>query len=133
MALNGKSLFYDDQISIIFNFTIYLFSAVSPAKLIRTASTFNPAFHGYSQQDSMDFFRMMLDRLHEELKYPVPVDALDDSRASKASRRKSGRLASKESMSENEGVLHKSVISDTFGGTLRSEVKCHKCKKVRPD
>lgn len=104
---------------------------MSPVKLIRTASHFNPSFHGYSQQDSMDFFRLILDRLHEELKYPVPISALLDEGNGRKMRRKSGRLAMKNGNGGNEeAMVYKSVISDTFGGTLRSEVKCHKCHKV---
>ena len=31
---------------------------------------------------------------------------------------------------EGDKIVYKSVISDTFGGILRSEVHCHKCNKV---
>lgn len=107
---------------------MYSPAAVSPVKLIRAASHFNPAFHGYSQQDSMDFFRLILDRLHEELKYPVPIS--DDGNNRKM-RRKSGRLAKKNGTEEESAsIIYKSVISETFGGILRSEVQCHKCNKV---
>ena len=99
--------------------------------MIRTASHFNPAFHGYSQQDSMDFFRLILDRLHEELKYPVPLSALLDEGNNRKMRRKSGRLAKKNGTTEGASIIYKSVISETFGGILRSEVQCHKCNKVR--
>ena len=84
----------------------------------------------------MDFFRLILDRLHEELKYSVPASALmDDTANNRKLRRKSGRLAMKNNGSGDEGesrdkIVHKSVISDTFGGILRSEVQCHKCNKV---
>ena len=74
----------------------------------------------------MDFFRLILDRLHEELKYPVPIDEGN----SRKIRRKSGRLAKKNG-NEEPSVCYKSVISETFGGTLRSEVQCHKCNKVK--
>lgn len=103
-------------------------AAVSPTKLIRAASHFNPSFHGYSQQDSMDFIRMVLDRLHEELKYPVPSSALLKEGSNRKIRRKSGRLAMKNGTTQ--AVMYKSVISETFGGILRSEVQCHKCNKV---
>ena len=104
---------------------------MSPVKLIRAASHFNPAFHGYSQQDSMDFFRLILDRLHEELKYAVPISALSDDGNNRKMRRKSGRLAKKNGAEDDStSVVYKSVISETFGGILRSEVLCHKCNKV---
>lgn len=111
--------------------SLYSPAAVSPVKLIRAASHFNPAFHGYSQQDSMDFFRLILDRLHEELKYPVPISALLDDGNNRKMRRKSGRLAKKNGTEEEAvSIIYKSVISETFGGILRSEVQCHKCNKV---
>lgn len=79
----------------------------------------------------MDFFRLILDRLHEELKYPVPVSALLEEGNARKMRRKSGRLAMKNGSTGNdESIVYKSVISETFGGILRSEVKCHKCQKV---
>ena len=120
-------------INFILSFCVFSSpAAVSPIKLIRAASHFNPSFHGYSQQDSMDFFRLVLDRLHEDLKYSVPLSALLDE-GNRKNRRKSGRLAQKngESDSEGEKPLFKSVVSETFGGILRSEVQCHKCNKVR--
>ena len=81
----------------------------------------------------MDFLRLILDRLHEELKYPVPKSALlDDEKGNRKIRRKSGRLASKNGSNgdSSESFECRSVISETFGGTLRSEVQCHKCNKV---
>lgn len=128
IILNGNSSqFYD---------CFYFFCsppAVSPIKLIRTASHYNPSFHGYSQQDSMDFFRLILDRMHEELKYSVPISALLDEGNGRKMRRKSGRLAQKNGngSSEESSLIYKSVISETFGGILRSEVQCHKCGKVQ--
>jgi ubiquitin C-terminal hydrolase len=106
----------------------YCSSSISPAKFIKIAAGFNPCFHGYSQQDSMDFIRLLLDRFHEELKYSVPAEAFEDQ--SPKIRRKSGRLASKNNESIGSNTIFKSVISETFSGCLRSEVQCHKCKKV---
>lgn len=82
----------------------------------------------------MDFFRLILDRLHEELKYAVPASAMAEDSGNRKMRRKSGRLAAMKNGSEEEAgekVVWKSVVSDTFGGVLRSEVKCHKCHKVK--
>ena len=119
-----------DKNNIIIQHVVFSPAAVSPTKLIRVASHFNPSFHGYSQQDSMDFIRLVLDRLHEELKYSVPAAALLEDGGSRKIRRKSGRLAMKNGNGGTESVIHKSVISETFGGILRSEVQCHKCNKV---
>ena len=60
----------------------------------------------------MDFFRLVLDRLHEDLKYSVPSSALLDESGNRKNRRKSGRLAQKngDSDSDSEKVQFKSVI-----------------------
>lgn len=79
----------------------------------------------------MDFIRLVLDRFHEELKYPVPLEAFEDQNAK--ARRKSGRLASKNNEAIGNNIVYKSIISDTFSGYLRSEVQCHKCKRVPSD
>ena len=80
----------------------------------------------------MDFFRLLLDRLHEELKYPVPAGVILEAEKGnhKKTRRKSGRLASNGGDLPGGGVVFRSVISETFGGIMRSEVQCHKCNKV---
>jgi ubiquitin C-terminal hydrolase len=77
----------------------------------------------------MDFLRLILDRLHEELKYTIPISALSDDGNNRKMRRKSGRLAKKNG-NEESSIIYKSVISETFGGILRSEVHCHNCNKV---
>ena len=100
-------------------------AAISPAKFIRVASSFNPAFHGYSQQDAMDFLRFLLDRLHEELKHPVPQDAADQQK------RRPARRASR--ATDDAGPAQTgtdSVIARAFGGVLRSEVRCHQCART---
>lgn len=79
----------------------------------------------------MDLIRLILDRLHEELKYSVPSAALLEDGSNRKVRRKSGRLAMKNGNGGTESVIYKSIISETFGGILRSEVQCHKCNKVR--
>ncbi|XP_030629830.1 ubiquitin carboxyl-terminal hydrolase 33 [Chanos chanos] len=61
-------------------------SYVVPTNLFQGIKTINPMFRGYSQQDSQEFLRCLMDQLHEELKEPVvePEDqtnaiAVDDS------------------------------------------------------
>ncbi|XP_028825090.1 ubiquitin carboxyl-terminal hydrolase 33-like isoform X2 [Denticeps clupeoides] len=51
-------------------------SYVVPTNLFQGIKTVNPMFRGYSQQDSQEFLRCLMDQLHEELKEPVPE--LDD-------------------------------------------------------
>ena len=42
-----------------------------PNTFVQGFKVVNPAFRGYNQQDSQEFLRCFMDRLHEELKIPV--------------------------------------------------------------
>jgi len=46
----------------------------SPEDILRAVQTLNPTFQGYSQQDSQEFLRCVLDCIHEELRKEVPDD-----------------------------------------------------------
>uniref|UniRef100_A0A3B5R2C8 Ubiquitin carboxyl-terminal hydrolase n=1 Tax=Xiphophorus maculatus TaxID=8083 RepID=A0A3B5R2C8_XIPMA len=61
-------------------------SYVVPTNLFQGIKAINPMFRGYSQQDSQEFLRCLMDQLHEELKESVPEPsdlstsiAMDDS------------------------------------------------------
>ncbi|XP_071368893.1 ubiquitin carboxyl-terminal hydrolase 33-like isoform X2 [Centroberyx affinis] len=45
-------------------------SYVVPTNLFQGIKAINPMFRGYSQQDSQEFLRCLMDQLHEELKEP---------------------------------------------------------------
>ncbi|XP_068604641.1 ubiquitin carboxyl-terminal hydrolase 33 [Brachionichthys hirsutus] len=47
-------------------------SYVVPTTLFQGIKAINPMFRGYSQQDSQEFLRCLMDQLHEELKEPLP-------------------------------------------------------------
>ncbi|KAK2895949.1 ubiquitin carboxyl-terminal hydrolase 33 isoform X1 [Channa argus] len=47
-------------------------SYVVPTNLFQGIKAINPMFRGYSQQDSQEFLRCLMDQLHEELKETVP-------------------------------------------------------------
>uniref|UniRef100_A0A8C5GJ18 Ubiquitin carboxyl-terminal hydrolase n=1 Tax=Gouania willdenowi TaxID=441366 RepID=A0A8C5GJ18_GOUWI len=47
-------------------------SYVVPTTLFQGIKAINPMFRGYSQQDSQEFLRCLMDQLHEELKEPFP-------------------------------------------------------------
>ncbi|KPP65904.1 ubiquitin carboxyl-terminal hydrolase 33-like [Scleropages formosus] len=55
-------------------------SYVVPTNLFQGIKAINPMFRGYSQQDSQEFLRCLMDQLHEELKEPV-VEPDDHSHA----------------------------------------------------
>ncbi|KAJ8011043.1 hypothetical protein DPEC_G00054090 [Dallia pectoralis] len=46
-------------------------SYVVPTNLFQGIKAVNPMFRGYSQQDSQEFLRCLMDQLHEELKEPL--------------------------------------------------------------
>ncbi|KAM3866364.1 ubiquitin carboxyl-terminal hydrolase 33 [Diretmus argenteus] len=54
-------------------------SYVVPTNLFQGIKAINPMFRGYSQQDSQEFLRCLMDQLHEELKelQPEPDDQLN--------------------------------------------------------
>jgi uncharacterized UBP type Zn finger protein len=70
---------------------------ISPRAFVQEVKQHNALFQGYSQQDSMEFLRYVLERLHE---------------------------------GQKDGD-NSSIISDIFGGTLESSVKCLSCNYVR--
>ncbi|XP_068197166.1 ubiquitin carboxyl-terminal hydrolase 33 isoform X2 [Antennarius striatus] len=47
-------------------------SYLVPTNLFQGIKAINPMFRGYSQQDSQEFLRCLMDQLHEELKEPLP-------------------------------------------------------------
>ncbi|XP_072015961.1 ubiquitin carboxyl-terminal hydrolase 20-like [Amphiura filiformis] len=46
-------------------------SYLTPSSLINTIKTVFPMFKGFTQQDTQEFLRCFMDRLHEELKEPI--------------------------------------------------------------
>ena len=77
-------------------------STVAPSDLVREVKVRNAQFRGFSQQDAHELLRFVLDATHEELKEK-----------------------------REEGAAEKSIVSDTFGGSLASKVTCQECLKVR--
>ncbi len=62
-------------------------------------------FAGFGQQDSQEFLRSFLDRMHDEMKFAI------------GSKKEGGKE-------------YRSIISDIFEGLLLSSVKCLQCYKV---
>lgn len=46
----------------------------APEDILRSVQQLSPTFQGYSQQDSQEFLRCVLDNMHEELRKEVPDD-----------------------------------------------------------
>lgn len=108
---------------------------ISPSRLVREVKMINPMFHGYTQQDTMDFLRCILERIHEEvpyvpcrsehgITYEIPDFCLNGAGGSSPQKRRSERLAKQEVTRRNsitsikgqgkESLRHRSVVSDTL-------------------
>ena len=83
------------------------------------APELNPYFRGYGQQDSQEFLRCMLDNLHEELREEVPLAPPPPEIGNGNGHAGRG--------SEEPRTRFRSIVSDTFEGTLLSEVRCQNC------
>lgn len=113
-------------------------TAISPSRLVREVKVINPMFHGYTQQDTMDFVRCLLDRVHEEIKVPLlgpAADHPDKLATASPSRRRSDRIAHQIPQTgtadkPSPPIEYHSIISDTFGGVLRSQIICQQCQGV---
>ncbi|PJF16913.1 Doa4p [Paramicrosporidium saccamoebae] len=107
---------------------------VSPSRLVREVKLINPMFHGYTQQDTMDFVRCIFERIHDEIKARIPCHEHSSDADGANSRRKSERLARQEENRKNgkskDHPQYRSIISDTFGGLLRSEINCLTCSNI---
>eukprot|EP00794_Sanderia_malayensis_P016099 gene16099-17720_t len=106
---------------------------VSPTALARSFRIAYPQFRGYSQQDSQEFLRCLMDRLHEELKRPVMTSPSMKSTCSQKSnhnRNNKKLLAGSNSAEENTATTHHSIISDVFNGRLTSSVQCSACHRI---
>lgn len=92
-------------------------------------------FHGYSQQDAMDFLRCIFERMHDELKVTVPphIVGVPSDNTGSPSKRKSFRLSQKAAVGNSDptgGSKMESIISQIFGGVLSSQVECLTCGSV---
>jgi len=132
------------------------YSSLRPLEVLREIRRFNPMFSGYSQQDSQEFLRCLLDRLHEDTKEELPraEEASPQPNEKTATERVPSKLSTKETKKEKETKPHSngttnldstepapprppppsyaSIVSRLFQGYLLSRIKCLKCGKVSP-
>ncbi|XP_070532526.1 ubiquitin carboxyl-terminal hydrolase 20-like [Ptychodera flava] len=92
-------------------------SYVVPSTLVHSMKLVYPMFRGFAQQDTQEFLRCLMDRMHEELKQPLPISQGEDNEKQihvqtlESSRRQRSRDSA--SLSEEETRSHdaKAVIS----------------------
>lgn len=113
-------------------------TAISPECLFLVIWKVVPQFRGHRQHDAHEFLRYMLDRLHTELMLiPLKNELANLSNPSLAVVNNS--MLSKNYICppiSNKPRSGSSIVTNVFGGTLQSEVRCLVCgsvyKKIDP-
>lgn len=90
--------------------------AISPECLFLVIWRVVPQFRGHRQHDAHEFLRYMLDRLHTELQQ---VSSIQDPM--------SNVIKDKTLPISFNGKSRNSIVTNVFGGTLQSEVRCLIC------
>lgn len=113
--LIGKNTFFKQRqknsytLSLFFEKRKEIKGAISPRAILNNIRKIDSCFEGYQQQDSVDFIQKLLISLHEELKSDQKKNPLFEG---------------------------KSIVSDLFGGLLKSSIRCSNCKnnseKIEP-
>ncbi|KNC46828.1 uncharacterized protein AMSG_03259 [Thecamonas trahens ATCC 50062] len=101
-------------------------SCVAPRSFKREVGAFAPRFMGFSQQDSQEFLRFLLDGLHEDLnrvRGTKPYAELDDDERLTVAQK--AQLIWDYHVSRDD-----SIITDLFRGQLISTVTCMSCSAV---
>ncbi|CAG8499694.1 11163_t:CDS:10, partial [Acaulospora colombiana] len=129
----------------------------APVQLIGEIKKYNEVFRDHSQQDSVEFLRVVLDKLHEEL--PYPPSALADNNTMRANNIANDNFTNDDASSfsydpnvddhyngcgtssfssnttraphrnKRRYPLPTSVISNIFQGYLESRIKCLRCNQ----
>jgi hypothetical protein len=125
--------------------------AIAPQAVFRHVQRLNPTFRGYGQQDAHEALRLVLTTLHEELATAVPL-AYDPAAAAGAVAAAGdvgvGSRADDDGGTGGGGaedapadallppplvrtpLYMQSIVSDVFGGVLRSVVTCSACGRA---
>uniref|UniRef100_A0A6I8SUI2 Ubiquitin carboxyl-terminal hydrolase n=1 Tax=Xenopus tropicalis TaxID=8364 RepID=A0A6I8SUI2_XENTR len=83
-------------------------SYVVPSSLYHGIKLINPLFRGYSQQDTQEFLRCLMDQLHEELKEPVPLETQEREEEDRDDQREG----------ERGGTVEEDFLSCDSGGEM---------------
>ncbi|RIA91954.1 hypothetical protein C1645_766206 [Glomus cerebriforme] len=143
--------YFNQFVKAMWNGTSAIFT---PIQLMNEIKKHNNAFQGYGQEDSVDFLRVVLNRLHEELPYPQNMpgkvskngdtfyiyknpsistsnssDNMEDVYGTISSSSSTTTRTSTTDRIQKRQSTHNSVISYLFQGLFESQIKCLHCKK----
>lgn len=110
-------------------------TAISPECLFLVIWKVVPQFRGHRQHDAHEFLRYMLDRLHTELQHVAlaPENNPTATMAGTNTKLSKNYVCPPIATNKSRGT---SIVTNVFGGTLQSEVKCLICgmdsKKLDP-
>lgn len=119
---SSKSLLIKQFAELILSMWAEQKSSLNTYSLKSALVHYAPRFSGYSQQDAQEFFRYLLEGLHEETNR---VDRRTRSTNNKDQQQKEPSTA--EETWQNYLQCDNSKIVDTFGGLLKSTLKCTQC------
>lgn len=117
------------------------FEVLNPSSLISEFWKIFPRFGGYSQQDSCEFIRCLLDVIHEETKEKTIVEKdidtiwRDNIHQDIENDIKKKKLSLSKEEVENliekrMPKVYKSIITDLFQGYLLNQIECSKCSNI---
>lgn len=98
--------------------------AISPECLFLVIWKVVPQFRGHRQHDAHEFLRYMLDRLHTELQQ---MSAIHDIAAPVPVTKEKANVSNMINFAGLVGKSRNSIVTNVFGGTLQSEVRCLIC------
>ncbi|KAF9972437.1 Ubiquitin carboxyl-terminal hydrolase 33 [Actinomortierella ambigua] len=78
----------------------------SPSHLVSNVKRVNEAFQGYGQQDSQEFLRCLLDKLHDELSYPRKDESKQQGTDSTLATQMSSSLTLQSSSTNGQSGAH---------------------------
>ncbi|KAL5280279.1 USP3 family protein [Megaselia abdita] len=100
---------------------------ISPECLFHVIWKVVPQFRGHRQHDAHEFLRYMLDRLHTELQHVEPVGGSDSPTLKNCNSGCGSPSSPLGSGIYNLKGGRSSIVTNVFGGTLQSEVRCLIC------
>ena len=104
---------------------------IAPELFKKIIGMLNPLFEGFHAADAKDLIFFLLEKLHQELNKlsNVPEQSnIDYAQLEKDSYDKDKML---NHFIKDYSEKNKSIISDTFYGTICSTMKCNKCNKIK--